>query len=312
MGDNSIESINDRIIRFDNLISVNKLITNTNLSFTHNGLYYNISWLNYVVEPNLKESMRAGAHRHSFFEIHACLSGEGVYSVQNVEYRVKSGDVILIRSDEPHRFLSQTEDYRKVALGFQVEQDGHKEAEQVRSSLSKSSAVILNDTQDIVASFLDILKEFAAQRINYETMVQLDLIRIITDLIRQCYPINNEQSFEKRVDKRCAMIDRYIMDHIRDIITCNDIAEALHLSTRQVNRIVENEFRVSLYQYVSKVKCRYAKKMLLETKLGLDEICTLLGYANEFSFSKFFKRVEGMSPGQFRRSRYAMKNQGKS
>ena len=29
-----------------------------------------------------------------------------------------------------------------------------------------------------------------------------------------------------------------------------------------------------------------------------------VGFANEFSFGKFFKRMEGMTPGAFRRSRF--------
>ena len=39
--------------------------------------------------------------------------------------------------------------------------------------------------------------------------------------------------------------------------------------------------------------------------MPLEEIATSIGYANVFSFNKFFRRVEGLPPGLFRRSHYS-------
>ena len=38
--------------------------------------------------------------------------------------------------------------------------------------------------------------------------------------------------------------------------------------------------------------------------MRIPDIATAIGFANAFSFSKFFKRMEGMPPGLFRQSRY--------
>ena len=45
--------------------------------------------------------------------------------------------------------------------------------------------------------------------------------------------------------------------------------------------------------------------MLLHTDMSLEEIAAATGYANVFSFNKFFRRVEGLPPGLFRKSHYS-------
>ena len=45
-----------------------------------------------------------------------------------------------------------------------------------------------------------------------------------------------------------------------------------------------------------------AKKLLEETSIKIEEIAFLVGYNNEYYFMKHFKKEEGMTPTEFRKS----------
>ena len=91
----------------------------------------------------------------------------------------------------------------------------------------------------------------------------------------------------------------------QELVTLADIAQHIHISTKQINRILQRDFSLSRRDYIDRIKCEHAKDLLLHTDMPLDEIATAIGYANVFSFNKFFRRVEGLPPGLFRRSHYS-------
>ena len=57
---------------------------------------------------------------------------------------------------------------------------------------------------------------------------------------------------------------------------------------------------MSLWNYLTTVRLRYAKKLLDETDLKAYEIAFQVGYDNPSYFSKVFKREEQMTPNEYR------------
>jgi AraC-like DNA-binding protein len=55
--------------------------------------------------------------------------------------------------------------------------------------------------------------------------------------------------------------------------------------------------------YLTECRMRKARMLLRDTNLGVKMIATKVGYFNESAFSSAFKRVGGMSPAAYRRSR---------
>ena len=55
--------------------------------------------------------------------------------------------------------------------------------------------------------------------------------------------------------------------------------------------------------YVNRLKMKRAKELLKDGKL-VYQVSDILGYENATYFSKVFKRVEGMTPEQYRKNLY--------
>ena len=57
-------------------------------------------------------------------------------------------------------------------------------------------------------------------------------------------------------------------------------------------------FQVSPIKDLNKMRVERAKVMLLTSDMKLGEIAQILGFKNEYYFSKVFKRTEGIPPGK--------------
>ena len=294
----------EKIVSFPNLLEITRLIDNAPLNFHMEDMPIEIVWLGYRCPVEYFRGSNGGSHRHSFYELHLCLTGWCIYTVGDQQYRLDEGEALLLRANEQHGVVQYSKDYGKVALGFSILNGQSELSKRYRALLTQAGAVISDDTEALVRLFYEILQEFSAQRMEYLTAVKLLLAQIVVECARLCGSREVDVAVPiQRLDQRIALINQYIQSHMGEMISCQDMADSMYMSVRQLNRIVQNELGISLRVYVERVKCSYAKSLLLDTDRNISAIAVELGYANEFSFSKFFKRTEGMSPATFRRSR---------
>ena len=94
----------------------------------------------------------------------------------------------------------------------------------------------------------------------------------------------------------------------RDYLTknyagCFDLSEVANyscMSKYHFCRIFSEVFGESPYQYISKIRVDHAKRLLITSKLSINDICESVGYTSVGSFSLLFRKKTGMSPTQYR------------
>lgn len=112
-------------------------------------------------------------------------------------------------------------------------------------------------------------------------------------------------------DKELTSKDKLFLNKVIDTIyaqmrrqgTLNeDLASALCLSAKQLNRKITALTGESLAKYVLKVKMIHAKKMLESQKeLSILEIAQRCGYEDHSNFTRSFKSVFGITPTQYKK-----------
>jgi AraC-like DNA-binding protein len=78
-----------------------------------------------------------------------------------------------------------------------------------------------------------------------------------------------------------------------------DLAEALHLSTRTLQRRLTEE-GITFQRLLDEARRELACHYLLHSSLELNQIAYLIGYEDANSFFRAFQQWEGTSPGQWR------------
>jgi AraC-like DNA-binding protein len=120
---------------------------------------------------------------------------------------------------------------------------------------------------------------------------------------------NNESKTEFCKDlksisnKTTDLMIEYISNNYKRDIGISDISEAVGLSYSHVRKVFKDELGESIVDYINCMRIKEAKQLLLSTDLSIKSIASSIGYNNDQSFTRFFKKYEGMTPGEYRNAK---------
>ena len=92
----------------------------------------------------------------------------------------------------------------------------------------------------------------------------------------------------------------WVHEHIDEEIHVEDLARIAGMKVAHLERRVKRVFKLSVGQFVRKVRIDLAVKLLRETDLGIAEIAQRCGYSEQSSLTRQFKSAVGCPPGEFR------------
>lgn len=92
----------------------------------------------------------------------------------------------------------------------------------------------------------------------------------------------------------------YIDDHYKDDITLENIANWTNISCQHLCRIFKSYLHMRPIQYVTRRRISEAKMLLLHTDKHITQIAFEVGYKSSTYFGMVFKKLEGISPKEFR------------
>lgn len=74
----------------------------------------------------------------------------------------------------------------------------------------------------------------------------------------------------------------------------------LHISAKALGKLVKSHWGRTLTELIRERLLKHAKWQLLHTLRPVKEVAWEVGFADEFYFSRLFKKATGMSPSAFR------------
>lgn len=80
------------------------------------------------------------------------------------------------------------------------------------------------------------------------------------------------------------------------------MAEQLGISSSYLSFFFKEQFGEKMVDYIGKLRVEKAKMMLLDDKLTVNEIACKVGCSNDMSLIRIFKKYEGATPGEYRRT----------
>ena len=93
----------------------------------------------------------------------------------------------------------------------------------------------------------------------------------------------------------------WVHDHLDEEIKVPDLAKIAGMNGSQLERRMKRIFKLSVGQYVRKLRVDRAAVLLRDTDLGITEIALQCGYSEQSSLTRQFKAAVGCPPGEFRR-----------
>ena len=95
----------------------------------------------------------------------------------------------------------------------------------------------------------------------------------------------------------------YLNQHYKEpSLMLQDVARQVGLSQSHLSTVFAQETGSTFTQYLTALRIGKAKELLVTTQLRSSEIAFEVGYNDAHYFSYLFKKVTGMTPGEFRRA----------
>lgn len=108
----------------------------------------------------------------------------------------------------------------------------------------------------------------------------------------------NTRRYSKLVNACCDFID----EHVREDLGVSDVAAFTGYNADYVSKKFKEETGRSIGDYIKEAKVSEAKSLLRYSELSLAEISELLSFSSQSFFTATFKRLTGVTPGQYRQN----------
>ena len=100
----------------------------------------------------------------------------------------------------------------------------------------------------------------------------------------------------------CRKAQKYIQQNFTDVnLSLNLLSEVLKISPSYLSRLFKEKYQVSIPNYVTSLRMDSAKKELRSTSHSIFEVAQNNGFVDDKAFIKVFKKVEGITPGAYRK-----------
>ncbi|MFD1735271.1 helix-turn-helix domain-containing protein [Bacillus salitolerans] len=102
-------------------------------------------------------------------------------------------------------------------------------------------------------------------------------------------------------ERVCEDALKYIRENYQKPMKMTDMSGYLHFHPDYITRCVQKTIGINPSQYLNQYRIAQAKRLLATTNDKIAAICKEVGIEDQGYFSKLFKKLEGMSPVEYRR-----------
>ncbi|KAA8786445.1 AraC family transcriptional regulator [Paenibacillus amylolyticus] len=151
-------------------------------------------------------------------------------------------------------------------------------------------------------------KELSEENINnwlkaMEEAESLDDVKVLlfdslTDLFRTYVAVTETKSYKAMVNE----MKKYIEEQFTNPdLSLKHLSDRFQISGKHASYLFKTEFNMKFVDFVTDLRMKETEKLLLETDYSLQDIALKVGYANGITLGRVFKRVTGITPGDYRR-----------
>ncbi len=256
-------------------------------------------------------------HHHTLYEILYCRAGSSIQQIANASLAFNAGDWLFIPSGVLHATDPVLENYDFLSFNFDIDDlDFRRIANTPLQPLISKEEVALTRLPDLVDQLYRYIEDRSYQAtscwpIVFNPLTLVDKLAIessVLAIINEILIIIDKNS-QMTVDCMESSITSYelrlvdIKNTVLDLernSSVGDIAKKLGISRTRFTKLFKKVFGISPRQYVTSLKTKRAKELLINTDESIDNISDYLGFSSASSFSRQFKRWTGLSPQHYR------------
>ena len=248
-------------------------------------------------------------HRHDFFEVLYLSKGSGFHIIDGNKYEINPPCVFFMSPGQAHKieFSNDIEGFififtSEFYLINQSNQNRLIEFPFFFTIRQDNPPLILKDNEDVL--FLESLFKKGVDEIKNGGDYSIELLRSILDLVLTSSSTHfkiDENSINK--GKGHILVKKFfqlIEENYHKNLTITEYADKLAITPNHLTQTVSQLTGKTSSQIIKSKQVLEIMRLLVHTNLSVTEIASLLNFADQSYFAKFFKRETGFSPKQYR------------
>lgn len=279
-------------------------------------------------------------HSHSLFEINLLLEGCQRIKLRGREYVQKPGDIVLLKPDDLHESLNEGNgNMTYYCIHFDTDERALREmlcrgesqcfpehselAGKIRPCLDKllhlasqEYAGKLETKMSILSAMFELFAALTANLSQRESrratdsrttriagLIAAGLERVVGaayagEFVSTASGVRTGSAAGAETDN--PETESADMQNSAQADTVAAVIRGLGYSPSACSRMFHNVYGMSPRQYLSQLKLKKAKLLLMQPELSVEMVAKMTGYGDIAHFSRQFKRWTGEAPGRFR------------
>lgn len=224
--------------------------------------------------------------------------GSGTFLYQNTTYQLSQGDCVFIDCRKTYSHCS-SEDLWELKwihfFGHNMDRIYEKYLESGEKPVFRS-----NNVEVFLQLWEQILHCANTTTLTAEMEIYSSLTALVSALLHEHENLN-AISYSEHSNQNLQNIKNYLDKHYTEKITLDFLSCHFYINKYYLTRIFREKFGVSITGYLLQLRITRAKELLRFTGLSIEQISHECGMSDANYFSRVFKKIEGTTPGQFRK-----------
>ncbi|ASV29968.1 helix-turn-helix domain-containing protein [Maribacter cobaltidurans] len=249
--------------------------------------------------------------RHNYYSIILLLKGEAQLQIELEKYTISNKKVICISPYQPYS-LKSIKLISGIVLNFHSDffctykHQNEIETEGILfHNIFGPSFFNLPNEETLLNIMTQMELEITHGKIGqHESLVSYLKIFLISILRIKNLDTDSEKIASKGNSKPQILqsLINSIEANYKTKHTPKDYSEVLNISSTVLSKLVKDYFNKTLTKLIAQRIVVEAKRELYLTSKSVKEVAFLLGYTDEYYFSRFFKKQVGVSPNIYRKT----------
>ena len=265
------------------------------------------------------ENYNIGMHKQSFFEINVVVRGSGEHHIEGAVIPAEVGDVFIIPPEVEHGYTGgEGFDVYHIIVRNRFIQRNIAELQQIdgfsilfnvepimRAKANKHLHLKLNEEQfEFILPMLEHRKKHNRFLSPEDSFISTGYLMIIITELCKIYVKNSETLIHDSNVNDAAFMKSLAMIHERyaEKLTIDELAREAKLSKSTYMRRFVYVCKMPPAEYITKKRIEVAENMLAHSKESIMAIAEAVGFYDAAHFSRTFKKVNGISPLEYRKS----------
>lgn len=247
-------------------------------------------------------------HTHVYYEIYYCTGGQVQITVTGITHYLMPGQFILIAPGVAHEVHYSPEMAKKYFIFiFQISKLQKRPAENEKvffdamDELFASGGVFAGTDQNGAGEVVDkLIAEHADMRYGFKEMLRGYYLEFLIRLLRNLIPADGTEGVDSQNINMAMHITMYMHQNYSRNISLQDVADAMFVTPRHINRIFKEYYNSSFHKTLRTYRVSYAKNYLHDTDFSVEKIAELVGFSSSQQLQRLFSEMEGMTISEYR------------